>query len=722
MHNYIKIGVTLFRAILFLLLLSLFPANFYAQQTINIGVISVKPLDENQKIWLPLGKALKQKAPQYDFNITSYKQPQMLEQIAKENLDFAIVHPRAYVEIEMKYNATNVASIVQKDPLSGSKITKYGGVIATLSDRSDINELKDIKSKTVATIRKEGFATYLAPLDTLAHAGVELEKDCKMLFTEKSLKEVIQALRDKKADVGFFRSGYIEQMIQDGLVKENEFKVINAHKVKGYPYVISTPLYPEWAVAATTKADRNMVKTVVTALYQVEVDGVADYSEFDVPQSYGSTKELMIKYHIYPFEQNFNLKDIFKRYTAEVFVLVLLVCLLAIFAAFYFYKAMKKADKQAKQIESILSTAADGIHVLDKNGNLVMFSDTFASMLGYSRDEMKNITVFEWDRHSGPSEIQSIIQNTNGELMLFEALHTRKDGSEVNVEVNAKGVEINGNEFLFASSRDITYRKQAEKELRELNENLETKVQEELAKNRQKDNLLIKQARLAAIGELISNIAHQWRQPLNVIAIGIQDLKMAFKYGELDEAYLNKTVDDSMAQVKSLSKTIDELRHYFKSNSEQKNFKLREAVSDTMRLTEASLKSDQIATILEIDENITVFGSESDLSQALLNIINNSKEALALSTKEDLSIKITATEKQDFIELQIHNNGPKIDDDILDKIFDPYFTTKHKAQGAGLGLYMTKTIVEQNMGGTVDIKNDNDGVVCTIKLMRGQSC
>lgn len=263
---------------------------------------------------------------------------------------------------------------------------------------------------------------------------------------------------------------------------------------------------------------------------------------------------------------------------------------------------------------------------------------------------------------------------------------------------------------------DMSAYKKADMALKALNETLEEKVQDEVAKNREKDLVIIKQSRFAAIGEMASNIAHQWRQPLNLLAITIQSSKVAFVHNEINQEYIDKMVSDSMKMISRMSSTIDDFRNYFTANSTKEYIWIAKSVRNTIALLQEGFSSQNVLIDVEIAENIGIVGYKHEFEQAILNIITNAKEAIIASNNQEGKITIKASLVDKKIIIYIENNGPHIDAEALEKIFDPYFTTKFKAQGAGLGLYMTKVTIEQDMSGKLSVFNTDEGVCFEIVL------
>ncbi len=256
-------------------------------------------------------------------------------------------------------------------------------------------------------------------------------------------------------------------------------------------------------------------------------------------------------------------------------------------------------------------------------------------------------------------------------------------------------------------------RTEAEAVMKRLNEVLERRVQEEVAKNREKDHLLIQQSRLAAMGEMVHNIAHQWRQPINALTLVLANLKDAQAYGELTEAEMERQVEMGNRLIQKMSATIDDFRNFFRPNKEKKVFPLQAAVDEARGILGNSLASQGIALEVEVEAGVTVHGYPNELFQVLLNILNNSRDAIAERRVPAGKIRIAAGREGDKGTIRIIDNGGGIPEDILPKIFDPYFTTKDK--GTGIGLYMSRMLME-HMGGSVEARNAEGGAVFTLAL------
>jgi signal transduction histidine kinase len=257
----------------------------------------------------------------------------------------------------------------------------------------------------------------------------------------------------------------------------------------------------------------------------------------------------------------------------------------------------------------------------------------------------------------------------------------------------------------------------AQKELHLLNQNLEERVAVELEKNREKDKVMIQQSRLASMGEMISNIAHQWRQPLSSLSLIVQDLQDAYIHEELNREYIDGAVESSVKIIDFMSKTIDDFRNFFKPNKAKELFDVNQVINSSLELINATLKSKNIIVDKNLaDFEIMVFGYPNEFSQVIINIIKNAEDVILQREKsiKVITIKTYRDKEQAFIEISDSGGGVSIDN--IHKIFDPYFSTKHKAQGTGIGLYMSKQIIESHMGGILSVSNSEIGAIFKIKL------
>lgn len=244
-------------------------------------------------------------------------------------------------------------------------------------------------------------------------------------------------------------------------------------------------------------------------------------------------------------------------------------------------------------------------------------------------------------------------------------------------------------------------------------------AQEEMHK---KDALLLEQSKLASMGEMIGNIAHQWRQPLSIITTSASAMDMKADYDDLSKDEIKKLSTGIVDQANYLSNTIDDFRNFIKGDIKHTNISVKKVLKETFALVDATLKNNYITLISDIYEDMEIYGTKNEFSQALINIINNSKDALKETKGERFLFISTKKIDENNLELKIRDNGGGIPENIIKRIFEPYFTTKHQSVGTGLGLSMVHKIIVERYGHEIDIYNEEfehkgkiyKGACCTI--------
>ncbi|MBE0491559.1 MAG: MCP four helix bundle domain-containing protein [Sulfurospirillum sp.] len=242
-------------------------------------------------------------------------------------------------------------------------------------------------------------------------------------------------------------------------------------------------------------------------------------------------------------------------------------------------------------------------------------------------------------------------------------------------------------------------------ELQNLNAKLEEKITQEVAKSRQKDEIMFRQSRLAAMGEMMGNIAHQWRQPLNAIVLIIQSFQMKKMLGKLDDDFIDAQVNEGLLLAASMSKTIDDFRNFFKPNKKQEYFSALHVTKQTIDIVAQYYEKLGIKIMLTCKEDFSILGFENEFSQVLMNLFSNAKDALSQNDNPEKLIEVTLTKDVNFGIITVVDNAGGISEEIMDRIFEPYFSTKHKSIGTGIGLHMSKEIIEKQMDGQIEAKN-----------------
>ena len=378
----------------------------------------------------------------------------------------------------------------------------------------------------------------------------------------------------------------------------------------------------------------------------------------------------------------------------------------------------------------------------DVDGIITFVNDEFCKISGYSREELigQNHNIVRhpdvasskfkllWDTINAKEVYKDTVKNLAKDGSIFYANTTIipiLDENENIVEFIAIRYDVTKEVFykqkLQKKEKELeelnaTLEKRVQEktaELEELNATLEVRIQKEISKNEEKQKVMFLQSRLASLGEMLANIAHQWRQPLTELGLTVFSIKKAALNHESDE--VKKFYQESKKIIKNMSNTIDDFTNFFKPNKEKHYFKIQESVNESIHILEKLLKKEMIILKTEF-EDVEVFGIPNELSQVVINLIKNSIDAFVCNSIliRDINVNVKK-DTQDAI-IEVIDNAGGIKEKNIYKIFEPYFTTKHKSQGTGLGLFMSKMICEQGLNGSLDVKSKHGMTTFTIKI------
>ncbi len=357
-----------------------------------------------------------------------------------------------------------------------------------------------------------------------------------------------------------------------------------------------------------------------------------------------------------------------------------------------------------RKLSQFINSNIEGI-IFFKDRKIVETNEPLQKLFGYTKKELIGKDVLDVVDKKYHKEL---LENFKNSKKPYEIEMIKKDGTIFPVLV--RGTNI-GNGKRITAVIDLTELKRTQNQLKELNENLEETICRQVKESREKDRLLSQQSKLAAMGEMINNIAHQWRQPLNeinsiVMALDLELMKKNIK-SDVHEEMLNSIE----IQTEYMSDTIGNFSKYFAPEKSSTEFFLSEVAENALSILSQGFKLKNIEIEYEVKKDKVLEGFPTELVQVLIILLNNASDALLERGIKDPKISIRI-----YNSIIVEDNAGGIDSENLSRIFEPYFTTKHKSKGTGVGLYMAKMIIEDSMKGDLEVENSRDGAKFTMSF------
>jgi PAS domain S-box-containing protein len=381
----------------------------------------------------------------------------------------------------------------------------------------------------------------------------------------------------------------------------------------------------------------------------------------------------------------------------------------------------KELNEQKRTFEAIYKTSKDGIAILDLETTAFLdVNDAYCDMTNFTREELLRTSCLKLSLEEDKEKSMKALEEIQQKGYITNFIKRCKTKNDAIIIVNMSISLMDDKKRMLVSSKDITKQKELEQALQQMNNELELRIQEEVEKNRRQEFQLLEQSKNASMGEMIGNIAHQWRQPLSAITSTASALKLSDQLSIIEENEIVEKMDSVIEKARYLSETIDTFRNFLKENNNAfGEFNLEDTLTKSLNIVGTAMKDSHIKLITdEIDQmNKTPFvGNESELSQVIINILNNAKDILKEKKVKEPWVKIVLNKCEEESCFTIEDNGGGIPDDVMPRIFDPYFTTKHQSQGTGLGLHMSYRIVTESFKGKLSVENTKNGAKFFISL------
>ena len=387
----------------------------------------------------------------------------------------------------------------------------------------------------------------------------------------------------------------------------------------------------------------------------------------------------------------------------------------------------KKELRFSQQISSekgeILDNSLNEIYIFDaKTFKFLYVNKAAQNNTGYSLKEMYNLTLMDINDDITADKLIDILKKTNyktKEHLTFPATAERKDKTKYDADISLQETIFNAKKAYVAIILDVTVRRKAEEKIKKMNENLQDELYKQLEILRDKDEQILQQSKLVQMGDMVSMIAHQWRQPLNAISASSINLSLMSSMGMIEDKNIQENSTFIQEQTQKMSATIDTFLNFVKPSKDVKEFTLNSAVESVMEIMGIQLLNHNIKVILDIDKNISLVGHKDLLEQVIINLLANSRDAFSEMDIKNKFIKINIESIDDIPLVIIEDNAGGIPDDIKDKIFNPYFTTKEQGKGTGIGLYMSLDIMKKSFNGDLKYKSTQKGSIFEIKCGGG---
>jgi len=754
------------------LLVILTPTTFFATTNdptiLHLGILAPEGKEQCYTMWNPTELHLRQALPGYRTNIVCLDFEEIERAADEAWVDFTISNPAVYINLEYKYGASRIAT--RKGLGQGDSATRFGGVIFTRSGRDDITSLADLRGKRLAAVDKTSFGGWLVNAHHLQQAGLNLAKDFAELNFVGQHQEVVLTVLQGRADAGVVRTGTLEQMTYAGIITGDAYTVLDEHPATAnFPYVRSTILYPEWALAKMRHTNTELAEQVMHAFLHIKAPSMAATAArlqgWTIPLEYYPVHQVLRELKIGPYlylNQPLSVGDFFRQYRlwvlggTAVFLLVLGSLLVSFFLNQKLARTSRKLRDEHQQREQTLADLNEFKTTLDKVHDCVFMLDPETlrfvyvnqgalDQVGYTHEEMARLTPLEIKPDTNETEFRAMLatlQLTAAKALTFETQHRRKDGSFLPVEVFLQYITPEGKKGRYvAIVRDISQRLAQRKEREELLARLNT------------------EQKLASIGQLAAGLAHEINTPAQYLESNIDFLRESFaaisqlinSYDQLvsvidvqnpgkelaascralqesaDWKYLAEEIpralDQSREGVTRISSIVLAMKEFSRPGCNEKQAVDVNALLDTT----ITVAGGQWRDITDIDRRFdpdqpTVWGLPTELGQVMLNILINAAQAIedkiaAEPNAERGKITIVTAQVGEQVEIAITDNGGGMSEENAAKVFEPFFTTKEVGRGTGQGLALCYDIVVHKHGGSIDfVSKLGEGTTFIVRL------
>lgn len=679
-----------------LILLIGFCSTLNAAESVKIGVLSHRGDETALKNWTPTADYLKQQLEEYIFTIVPLDFDDIDEAVSSQAVDFLLVNPGIYVTMEVRHRISRIATL--NNIADAKAVNIFGGVIFTAADNTDVQSLADVRKRSMMAVSETSLGGYQMAWRELSKIGIDPQHDLASLQFVGIHDKVVEAVLNRQVDVGTVRTGILESMAAEGRVNLARLRVINLQSHNEFSLMHSTTLYPEWPFSKLGHTSNELAQQVAIALLKMSpLDPAAqwgDYAGWTIPLEYQPVHDLLRALALPPYDKSgrFTLLDVVTRYFIWLMIITALIITLSALTVFI-YRLHRKLEESKHLLEQqhvqILDSVADGIYGVDLQGNSTFMNPAMEKITGWSSREVIGKNQHELLHHTRvdgsphPHNECPVFKTFQDSRARFveDDLFWRKDGSSFPVEYtsnpvkNESGMTV-GSVVVF---RDISEKKRLQDEARQ--------YQRELAHV----------ARLSTMGEMASGLAHELNQPLTAVATNADACIRLIENGQ-PQGKVVDALEKISRQARHAGEIIRHLRQLVrKQEPSYALIDINGLIRDVFVLIKSEIDRADITVDLVLREHLPkVQAQHVHIDQVVLNLLRNAIDALsAVTGRKQITIETHLLDNEE-IRVTIVDNGPGLPDNVKDKLFSPFTTTKEK--GMGIGLSLSQGIIQAHKG------------------------
>lgn len=675
---------------------------------IRIGVLSHRGDAVTQRTWNPTADYLNTALPEHHFRIVPLDFSAVEPAVASAEVDFILVNPGMYVNLEVRHRVSRIATM--RNRIGQAKRNVFGGVIFTRADHPELARLEDLRGHSLLAVDEESLGGFQMAWGVLVQRGIDPQRDLSRLAFAGTHDAVVLAVGRREYDAGTVRTDILEQMEEEGTIRLSDYRILNCLQEPDFPFVRSTPLFPEWPFSKLRQTGDDLAQAVAIALLGMPEDHDAAragaYAGWTVPLDYQPVHDLLRNLRLPPYDRPtpFTLREAIARYWFGLLlgtVALLVMAFLTTWVSRLNRRLIKSKARLEQQQELILNSVAEGIYGVDLAGRTTFVNRSMVNLTGWRADELIGANQHEILHHSRPDgrphrasecPVYATFRDSQPRFV-DDDVFWRKDGSSFPVEYSStpirdeQGATV-GSVVVF---RDVTERKQAEDRIRQ--------HQAELAHV----------ARLSTLGEMASGIAHELNQPLTAIATNARACVRMLESGHDSGEQCSDVMERIAAQAERAGEVIRQIRHFVRKEPPHlRPTPLRLIFDTVLGLLRPDAQRAGVELVVdqfwaESGANPSVLAQEIQIEQVLLNLGRNAIEAMAnLPGPHRLTLSASTLEGG-RIALAVSDTGPGLEPGIRERVFEPFVTTK--PQGMGLGLSISAGIVEAH-GSTLSVESE----------------